>query len=55
MRRNVSRLCTLAVLLAAPVAHGDDGSRLMSLDHYVRVKSTALRLIRFRGEFSYAA
>jgi pimeloyl-ACP methyl ester carboxylesterase len=41
MRRNLSVLCTLGMLLAASAGFGDDGSRLISLDHYVRVKSTA--------------
>jgi pimeloyl-ACP methyl ester carboxylesterase len=41
MRRNISILCTLGVLLSASAGFGDDGSRLISLDHYVRVKSTA--------------
>src|SRR5436190_5809496 len=41
MRRNISVLCTLGMLLAASTGFGDDGSRLISLDHYVRVKSTA--------------
>jgi pimeloyl-ACP methyl ester carboxylesterase len=41
MRRAISRLCTLAVLITASAAFADDGSRLLSLDHYIRVKSTA--------------
>jgi pimeloyl-ACP methyl ester carboxylesterase len=41
MRRAISLSCTLAVLIAASAAFADDGSRLLSLDHYVRVKSTA--------------
>ena len=41
MRRDISVLCPLALLMAASAASGDDGSRLISLDHYVRVKSTA--------------
>jgi pimeloyl-ACP methyl ester carboxylesterase len=41
MRRNMSILCALALLLVASAALGDDGSRLISLDHYVPVKSTA--------------
>lgn len=41
MRRNIPVLCTLGLLLAASTGFGDDGSRLISLDHYVRVKSTA--------------
>jgi pimeloyl-ACP methyl ester carboxylesterase len=41
MRRNISVFCTLGMLLAASAGFGDDGSRLISLDHYVRVKSTA--------------
>ena len=41
MRRYISVLCALGLLLAASAGFGDDGSRLISLDHYVRVKSTA--------------
>jgi len=41
MRRNISVFCTLGMLSAASAGFGDDGSRLISLDHYVRVKSTA--------------
>jgi pimeloyl-ACP methyl ester carboxylesterase len=41
MRRNISVLVTLGLLSAASAGFGDDGSRLISLDHYVRVKSTA--------------
>src|SRR6185436_10422390 len=41
MRRNISVLCALALFFAASAGFGDDGSRLISLDHYVRVKSTA--------------
>jgi pimeloyl-ACP methyl ester carboxylesterase len=41
MRRAISLPCTLAVLIAASGAFADDGSRLLSLDHFVRVKSTA--------------
>ena len=41
MRRFVLKLCTLALLMAVPVAYGDDGARLLSVDHYIRVKSTA--------------
>ena len=41
MRRNIPVLCTLGLLSAASAGFGDDGSRLISLDHYVRVKSTA--------------
>jgi pimeloyl-ACP methyl ester carboxylesterase len=41
MRRYFSVLCTLGMLSAASAGFGDDGSRLISLDHYVRVKSTA--------------
>jgi len=37
----MSVTCTLALLLAASTGFGEDGSRLLSLDHYVRVKSTA--------------
>jgi pimeloyl-ACP methyl ester carboxylesterase len=41
MRLTVSGLCALALLLAASTGFGEDGARLLSLDHYVRVKSTA--------------
>jgi pimeloyl-ACP methyl ester carboxylesterase len=41
MRFNISVFCTLGMLSAASAGFGDDGSRLISLDHYVRVKSTA--------------
>lgn len=41
MHRNIWVLCPLALLMAASAVFGDDGSRLISLDHYVRVKSTA--------------
>jgi pimeloyl-ACP methyl ester carboxylesterase len=41
MRRTISALSTFALLLAASAGFGEDGSRLISLDHYVRVKSTA--------------
>lgn len=41
MLRYFSILCFLALLMAASAAFSDDGSRLLSVDHYVRVKSTA--------------
>jgi pimeloyl-ACP methyl ester carboxylesterase len=41
MRRTFSILSVLTLLLVASTGFGDDGSRLVSLDHYVRVKSTA--------------
>ena len=41
MRLIVSGLCALVLLLAASTGFGEDGARLLSLDHYVRVKSTA--------------
>lgn len=41
MRRHFPVLCLLAPLIGASAAFGDDGSRLVTLDHYVRVKSTA--------------
>lgn len=41
MRLYFSILCFLALLMAASPAFSDDGSRLLSMDHYVRVKSTA--------------
>ena len=45
MHRNTSALWPLALLMAASAAFGDDGSRLISLDHYVRVKSTAPAIV----------
>jgi pimeloyl-ACP methyl ester carboxylesterase len=41
MCRYFSILCFLALLMAGSAAFSDDGSRLLSVDHYVRVKSTA--------------
>lgn len=41
MRRNTSVLCPLVLLMAASTASADDALRLLRLDHYVRVKSTA--------------
>lgn len=41
MRRTRSGICALVLLLMASTGFGEDGSRLLSLDHYVRVKSTA--------------
>jgi pimeloyl-ACP methyl ester carboxylesterase len=41
MHRTFSVLSALTLLLVASTGFGDDGSRLISLDHYVRVKSTA--------------
>jgi pimeloyl-ACP methyl ester carboxylesterase len=41
MLRRVWVLCLLPLLMRASTASGDDGSRLITLDHYVRVKSTA--------------
>jgi pimeloyl-ACP methyl ester carboxylesterase len=41
MRWYFSAFCCLASLMAACAAFGDDGSRLLFVDHYVRVKSTA--------------
>src|SRR4249920_3579407 len=40
MLRTFSVLCTLAVVLAS-AASADDASRLLTLNHYVHVKSTA--------------
>jgi pimeloyl-ACP methyl ester carboxylesterase len=40
MYRHTCLVCTFVLSLAS-VAYGEDGSRLISLDHYVRVKSTA--------------
>lgn len=41
MRRYFSLLSPLALLMAACATISDDGSRLVTVDHYVRVKSTA--------------
>ena len=41
MYRSISVLCNVALLLAAATAFSDDGSRLLTLDHYVGLKSTA--------------
>ena len=41
MRRSVCKLGTLSLLLVAAAASGEDSSRLISVDHYVRVTSTA--------------
>ena len=41
MRRYFRLLSPLALLAAACATTGDDGSRLVTVDHYVRVKSTA--------------
>jgi pimeloyl-ACP methyl ester carboxylesterase len=41
MRLTVSGLCALALLLTASTGFSEDGARLLSLDHYVRVKSIA--------------
>jgi len=41
MRRTRLALCALALIAACAVVSADDASRLISLDHYVRVKSTA--------------
>jgi pimeloyl-ACP methyl ester carboxylesterase len=41
MHRNTCVISTLALLFAVSAAFGDDSSRLLSVDHYVRVKSTA--------------
>jgi pimeloyl-ACP methyl ester carboxylesterase len=41
MRRSTTFLCTLLACLATAAAFADDGTRLLSLDHYVRVRSTA--------------
>lgn len=41
MRRYFWLLCPLAPLMAACATTGDGGSRLVTVDHYVRVKSTA--------------
>jgi pimeloyl-ACP methyl ester carboxylesterase len=41
MCRYFSLLSPLALLMAACATISDDGSRLVTVDHYVRVKSTA--------------
>ena len=41
MPRILKFMLKLALLLAAPAVSSEDGSRLLSVDHYVRVKSTA--------------
>ena len=41
MHRTLSVLGALTMLRVASTGFGDDGARLISLDHYVRVKSTA--------------
>lgn len=41
MRRSLSLLFALALVVTASTASGDDGLRLLSIDHHVRVKSTA--------------
>jgi pimeloyl-ACP methyl ester carboxylesterase len=41
MRLRFSIIYTLALLVTSFLAFADDGSRLVSVDHYVRVKSTA--------------
>ena len=41
MRYPYPLFCALASLLLAPLALSDDSNRLITLDHYVRVKSTA--------------
>jgi pimeloyl-ACP methyl ester carboxylesterase len=41
MLRHIRVLCTLVMMSAASTASADDASRLLSLDHYVAVKSTA--------------
>jgi pimeloyl-ACP methyl ester carboxylesterase len=40
MHRTLSTISILTLLLASP-GFGEDGARLLSVDHYVRVKSTA--------------
>src|SRR5260370_9138614 len=41
MRRYFSLLSPLALLMAACATTSDEGARLVTVDHYVRVKSTA--------------
>ena len=45
MRRSFSLLIPLALLMAACATISDDGSRLVTVDHYVRVKSTAPAIV----------
>lgn len=45
MHRKTSIRCALALLFAASAAFGDDGLRLISLDHYVRVRSAAPAIV----------
>ncbi len=44
MHRYFWSLGPLALLMAACATTGDDGARLVTVDHYVRVKSTALAI-----------
>jgi pimeloyl-ACP methyl ester carboxylesterase len=41
MHRNLTVIGAFVLLLSASAASGQDGSHLLSVDHYVRVKSTA--------------
>ena len=41
MRNCFSMLAPLVLLIAGCASIGDDGSRVVTVDHYVRVKSTA--------------
>ena len=41
MRRHFALLCSLALLASVSTAYCDDSRRLLTLDHYVRVHSTA--------------
>jgi pimeloyl-ACP methyl ester carboxylesterase len=41
MHRSLFVLPALALVITASIAFGDDGQRLLSMDHHVRVKSTA--------------
>lgn len=41
MRRKFAVACALALLIAPSISFCDDGANLLSVDHYVRVKSSA--------------
>ena len=41
MRRLSALVCTALLSLSGPLAFGDDGTRLLTIDHYVKVRSMA--------------
>ena len=41
LAKSLSLLLAFALVAAAPAASGDDGNRLLRVDHYVKVKSAA--------------